>query len=76
MVEIEGAVNSFLGVIGQITGAIRGMITSLAPEYSTIVLLAVSFAGGYYLNQRYPNALTKWAFVLYGIIFFLLLKFV
>lgn len=73
---VEQIFTSVFGAIGQVTGILRGLVNSIAPEYTTLILLGLSLAGGYYLNKKYPNLNAKVVFVLYGLIIFLILRFV
>jgi len=73
---MEEAINSIFVAIGSVTQSIRSFIGSFAPDYMTLILLAISLVTGYYLNRKFPNFATKAMFISYGLILFLLLRFV
>lgn len=71
---MEEIFNTAFGFLGKVTGAIRGVIASVAPEkYVTLILLGASMVAGYFLYKKFPN----WGhWILYGLIIFLLLYLV
>lgn len=72
---VEDIIIKALTTLHGLTDSLRGFIAGLAPEYVTIILLALSMIGGYFLVKKMPNFLIRiplW--VLYGLIFFLLLR--
>jgi len=73
---MEEAINSFLGAISNVTTMLRDFITSLSADYMTIILLVLSLGAGYWIHTKYPNGVGKMVFILYGIIIFLMLRFI
>jgi len=73
---LESGFTSAFSLIGSITGVIRNLINSIAADYFSIVLLGLSLLAGWYLAKRYPKIEGYWTIALYGIIIFLLLRFV
>ena len=76
MVDINGMFNSLFSLIGSITGAIRDMVVKTMPNYSTLILLGLGILGGWYLAKKFPKLDGYYTIALYGIIIFLLLRFV
>ena len=76
MVEVVGIFGTVLGYLSSIMGTVRGVIVSVAGDWANIVMLGIAVVGGYYISKRYPAISGTTAIILYGLLLFLLLKFV
>lgn len=73
---INGVIDGIFNAIGVATKAIRDLVHSFAPDYYILILFGISVLGGWYINKKYPGLLNRYAIVGYGMIIFLLLRYV
>jgi len=73
---LETTFQSVFSLIGQVTGTIRSLITSIAADYSSLILLVLSILGGWYLAKRFPKLDGYYTILVYVLAIFLLLRFV
>jgi hypothetical protein len=81
MVNFESMFTSLFGVIHSVTSAIRDMIIKMAPEYATLIMLGACMVGAFFLDKKHPSSAKQFLFLpqnvwLFGLIFFLILRFV
>ena len=74
--DINGMFNSLFSMIGSVTAMVRDLVVKFAPDYSTLVLLGLGMLGGYYMSKKFPKLEGYYAIAIYGLLIFLLLRFV
>lgn len=76
MVDVNSTFESIFGTLGSVTQSIRGIIESVAGEYTILATLAIAAVGGYYISRRYPIGSVTTNIIAYALIIFLILQFV
>lgn len=75
-INVNGIDTAIFNGINIVTQPLRKWLGDSFPDLALIILLGLSIAAGWWLNQKYPNLLQKWGTIWFVIMLYLLLRFV
>lgn len=74
--SVSLGIDSVFDLLSNVTEMLRSTLSSIAPGYETLIILGVSMVGAYYFWQRMPEIRGYALLMIYGLVLFLVLKFV